>query len=116
MFIEQAIKDGIYPWYLYWEPSQQDENLSCLCLSHDESEHYLIVETYYDDEMSDALTVAVKALRNNKSKIDISILTRLSDRRRRALISGCMTSRSTQEFKAKLPIGSSVISLLGGRK
>lgn len=112
--IEQAKTDRIYPWFLFFEPSQTDKELTRLCLGHDETDQYLIIETYYDDELDDAFKIAASVIRNVKHKIDLRILHEAKNPARKNLIRNCLTSRSTLEVASLIRFRQPLSIITGG--
>lgn len=111
--------ETIYPWLIYTEPSVQDPRLVRLCLSHQESNHFSILETYYPDEIEAAVSVAIAAVQRRKHMLTFDILEVRDPQILLEKLSKFLpVSRSTTEFAAecfkKAPKGFIVRSLLGG--
>lgn len=64
----------IYPWVLYFEPSETDEGLMRLCITHQESDHFKILETYHSDELESALASAISAVHLRKHMLTMHML------------------------------------------
>lgn len=63
----------IYPWIVYIEPSGVDQ-LTRLCLTHQESDRFRILETYYPDEVESAVKSLVAAIHLRKHMLTLHML------------------------------------------
>ena len=92
----------------------QDPRLIRLCLTHAESDRFSIIETYYPDEIENAISSAIVALHRRKHMLTIGMLdTRTYGHDIRRYPKGLQainlltpTSRSTDELRnGPRPIG-----------
>jgi hypothetical protein len=63
----------IYPWIVYTEPSGITQ-LIRLCLTHQESDRFRILETYYQDEVESAVKSLVAAIHLRKHMLTLHML------------------------------------------
>lgn len=113
--------DTIYPWVIYTEPSETDKKLVRLCLTHQESDRFRILETYYPDEIETAIASATKSIHLRKHMLTMHMLRPcdlLSCPLIKLLCPIILTSRSTGKFQQSFLNSSpgSVLSILGGIK
>lgn len=106
----------IYPWVLYLEPSETDEGLTRLCITHQESDRFKILETYHSDELESALASAISAVHIRKHMLTMHMLhihAEASDCELFAILCPMIpTSRSTEEMMRSST--DSIVSVLGG--
>ena len=106
----------IYPWVLYFEPSETDEELTRLCITHQESDRFKILETYHPDEIESALASAISAVHMRKHMLTMHMLhiqTVSSDCELFAILYPMIpTSRSTEALMRSTT--GSIVSVLGG--
>ena len=106
----------IAPWMLYAEPSESDEKLMRLCVTHQKSDRFKILETYYPDEIDSALALATLAVHSRKHMLTMHMLqpSGLSCKLLRLLCPMILKSRSTDEFRESCIGPSVIVSTLGG--
>ena len=106
----------IYPWVLYFEPSETDEGLTRLCITHQESDRFKILETYHADEIESALVSAISAVHLRKHMLTMQMLhiqAVSSDCELFAILCPMIpTSRSTEALMRSTT--GSIVSVLGG--
>lgn len=106
----------IYPWVLYFEPSETDEGLTRLCITHQESDRFKILETYHPDEIESGLASAISAVHMRKHMLTMHMLhiqAVNSDCELFAILCPMIpTSRSTEALMRSTT--GSIVSVLGG--
>ena len=98
-------RETIYPWLIYTEPSVATPHLIRLCLSHQESDRFIILETYYPDEIENAVIKGIQLIHLRKHMLTLEILEEYQNpkicKTQQMLCRAITQSRSTDEIVEK---------------